>query len=160
MEVHEARWDLVDSGEEPLSLRPGDKVVDALDVADLESEALHAFDQSGSYPTWTVASLLHDGEREYADGGRTHRSLDRFELQLPRGGGALLARVGAPERALRLGAFVEGRALGSVELEQGQTEELRFSLPADLEGRRKVELRAQGAGEFSAYHCWSVAQEP
>src|SRR5262249_18378980 len=70
MSVREARWTLLGSGDRPWSL-PLD-VTDEVDVADLESEALHEFALEGARDGEETASEgKTPGGIRVADGGRT-----------------------------------------------------------------------------------------
>lgn len=77
MRVHEARWDRLGSGERPWT-RVG-TIVDAVDVADLESEAAHGYELFDARDGEQIAA--HDvapNGVEIVDGGRTNRTRERF----------------------------------------------------------------------------------
>lgn len=65
--IYEADWRALDGGEDP----PGARVVDALDVADVVSEAEHGFVSPAPLGGWTVLDLLADDQGALRfDGGR------------------------------------------------------------------------------------------
>ena len=122
---------------------------DTLDVADLESEAAHAY---ALLPASQVDNvLLSNGV--ILDGARLHRSRESFRLDLVPGG-RLVTRLGA-ERPLLVSLRIGGRLIDSWTVARPDFEERVSSLPADLPpGPAEVELRAQG-GSFSALHYWA-----
>src|SRR5262249_35951492 len=80
MIAYEARYDLLGSGEQPEAAPRGTQV-DALDVADLESEAAHAYAIDASSDRDNQVVQVGD----VADGGRMARLYDRFVLHLTPG---------------------------------------------------------------------------
>src|SRR5262245_18703918 len=83
MVAYVASWSVLGSGARPFA-RWG-KLLDELDVADLESEATHAYRREDGRARFNVAAsaIAPDG-RFVADGGRYERAEDRFELALDR----------------------------------------------------------------------------
>lgn len=149
MVAFKTRFDLLGTGEAPPS--PG-QLVDRLDVCDLHSEAAHAYD----------VAFAHEGTSDVrvsasrADGARTFRSRERFELELTPGG-SLWVRVGA-DRPLELSVSVAGRNVGQLSLQGLSWEELSLRLPADLEpGRHEVTIERLQDVWFSTMHYWSLA---
>jgi hypothetical protein len=152
MRATTARWDLLGSGELPWT--PLATVHDAIDVADLESEAAHGY------------ALLdaHDGEqvvqegnapdgRIVLDGGRTNRERDRFFAKLPAGGrliGVARVEVLAPTP---LRVSVGRREIAHVDVDVGRWIELTFEIPPNMRGeRQEIEMSADAA--FTSYHYW------
>ena len=81
MRAHLADYSLLGSGERPWT--PLGEMVDALDVADLESEAEHRYELLGARDLEEVAgySDAPDGHAR-VDGGRTNRYRERFVAHL------------------------------------------------------------------------------
>jgi hypothetical protein len=148
MVAHVATYRALGSGARPEDESCG--VLDEVDVADLESEAAHAYDVLGG----TSATNLVVEARGAADGGRSERTLERFELAVVPGG-RFVTRVDAGEATeleLRVGAQkLERRAARN-----GGWQEVAWTLPPNLsKGRVPMELRANGKS-FTALHHWSV----
>jgi hypothetical protein len=154
MVAYEARWDLLGSGHEPVLLARDARVVDELDVADLESEAAHAFDRAGAIDADDVAVLLETSAGELAEGGRLHRGSDRFVARVTPGA-RLVLRVGADERT-HVEITAADREVGSLEVPAVDFTELAVDLPASIAGERvPIEVRASGRA-FTSYHYWVV----
>jgi hypothetical protein len=125
-------------------------VLDELDVADLESEAAHRFEiVSGSQ--WTNVVI---GDRLIADGGRSERTRDLFELEVAPGG-TLVARVGS-DAPTRLSVRIDGGAVGELVLSGSEWEEPRIRIPPQIaRGRRSIDVRAEGGATFTSMAYWS-----
>jgi hypothetical protein len=114
MHAFVARYDALDSGERPRSVEgvADAKLVDSLDVSDLESEAEHRYVLGPTRETENVAISFEEGGAEIADGTRIGRSYDRFVLSgRPRGAYRLVARFVANQPTtleLRVGSEVVG----------------------------------------------------
>jgi hypothetical protein len=173
MVVHEARWDLLGSGALPASPPPAMRLIDELDVSDLESEAAHHFDVYGGLDqdnqvVTTGEALDENGEQlrpPRSDGGRLRRTFDQLTLRAPEGTeGQLVLRAGA-EEALTLLFSVGDRSLGQVEIPPGAWSEQSLPWPrwaSSGEARVvvSVERRKGETGEvkrFSSFHYWLYA---
>jgi hypothetical protein len=122
---------------------------DTLDVADLDSEAAHAYALRPAAQADDV--LLSNGV--VLDGARLHRTRESFRLDLAPGG-RLVTRLGA-ERPLTVSLRIGGRAIDSWTVGRPDFEDRALTLPADLpRGPADVELSAQD-GSFSALHYWA-----
>ena len=88
MRAYVADWSLLGSGEKPWTAASAE-VLDALDVADLESEAGHRYESLGRATTsrWRARETSPEGA-DVVDGGRTDRLEDRFVVSLPAGAAA------------------------------------------------------------------------
>jgi hypothetical protein len=149
--VHEARWESLGSGEAPWTELT--RITDAVDVADLESERAHAYALLGAREGEQVVheDRSPDGAL-VTDGGRTHRSADRFHARLT-GATRAIARLEASE-ALVVHLRVDGRELGREEVEPGAWVEIAFDLPEEARvAEASVEVAAAG-GTFTAFHYW------
>jgi hypothetical protein len=162
MQVYPADWSRLGSGERPWTATGGG-IVDALDVADLESERQHEYDLAGARDGQQVAreGLSPDGTG-VVDGGRTMRTLERFIASLPTGVDILgIARLeGPPDSAVHITA--NGRPVGQFRLsatEDGWVERT-FAIPAGESGpRTRIELRTNGS-PITVFHYWFTRRHP
>lgn len=152
MVAYRARYDLLGSGELPesaaFSARP---LADALDVADLESEAAHGYRLFGATKANDVV-VEQDG---YADGARRARHRDEFRLRLVPGG-SIVVRLGSTVGA-RVGVRADGRLLGVVALAASAAEESAVPVPADLpEGTHAIDVSSdEDDRTFDSLHYWA-----
>jgi hypothetical protein len=157
MRAYEADWSLLGSGEAPWTPGLG-PIVDALDVADLESEAEHRYDLWGANEGEQVAhqgASPDDGAR-VVDGGRTRRIFERFVAHLKRGqpvkGVVRLEGAEGTTASVSIG----GRILARFDAGEGGWVERTFEVPGELAGERTpVEVRFAG-GLATVYHYWFV----
>jgi hypothetical protein len=145
-----ADYERLGSGEHPSliefwSLKPRD----ALDVADLDSEAAHRY---ALLPASQADDVLL-GNGVVLDGARLHRVRDSFWIDLAPGG-RLVTRLGA-EQPLTVKLRIGGRLLDRWTVSRPDFEDRALSLPADLPaGPVELELSAD-SGTFSSLHYWS-----
>jgi hypothetical protein len=154
MTAYAARYDRLGSGDLPVEIEPGGAPVDELDVADLESEASHAYELGPARDTDDVVVTHALGARLVVDGTRVRRGLDRFVFRgRAEGPAVLVARLTADvptEVEVRVGGEIVGTALVS-----GGWTEARFDLPARSGGGpREVTVAARGGGRFGSAHYW------
>ncbi len=144
----ETRYDLLGSGEAPPS--PG-KLIDALDVCDLESEAEHDYQLFYAHEG-TNKVRVHGVQ---ADGARTYRSLEEFNLKLTPGG--VLWMRGGADWPLTLKVKVDGKQVGELELEGLEWEESWLRLPPDLDaGVHRIRLERVSEVWFASMHFWAL----
>ncbi len=159
MRAYMADWSKLGTGEKPWTPVDGE-IVDALDVADLESEETHEYDLLGAREGEEIAheGIAPDGAT-VVDGGRTRRSVERFLAFLPqgmpvRGIVRLDGRAGT-----RVDVIANKRPAGSFEL--GDDEdwmERSFEVPSSSgRGPSNIELRASG-GTIATFHYWFVVE--
>lgn len=155
MRAYEAEYAYLDSGELPWTAASA-PVVDSLDVADLESEAEHAYDlMSARDNTETAKTGMSPAGTIVVDGGRTYRSIERFVAHLPSAPIKLIARVEAADPA-QLELSIDQRVLDTKEVEPGQWTELEFSIPASLaKPETRIELRAKSTW-ITTFHYWFI----
>lgn len=159
MSAHVADYSSLGSGERPdQALTDGRKVLDRLDVADLESEASHEYELFDATQVGNVLiSEPEDGELgrvRRLDGARTSRRRDRFRLAVEPGG-ALLLRVSA-DSPLTLEVSVGTRNF-SLAVPASRWHEARLELPSDLpRGIARVSVSSP-EGEFAALHYFSLS---
>ncbi len=156
MIAYEARYDLLGSGERPTEFDVGRRqLVDALDVADLDDEARHAY---ALFDASAQTDVVVSGA-ESADGARTNRRVDAFTIAFAPGG-ALVARLGA-ENPLRLEVRIDGQAAGAIDLDGSFWQETVVSVPTSVaSGVHHVDVRTTGNGAFTSLHYWSYAAAP
>ena len=143
------------SGEQPSSPEFWKRSpLDALDVADLESEAAHDY---ALLPAAQVDDVvLSDGI--VVDGARRNRQRDSFRLELAPGG-RFVARLGA-DAPVSVSLSVGGRLIERWTVSRPTFEEHALTLPGDLvHGPARVEISAE-SGAFSAAHYWVYDAEP
>lgn len=156
MGVYVADYDILGAGEDAWTTNiTTAALLDAVDVADLESEASHQYELLGARDGEEIvhASLTPDG-RSVVDGGRTNRLRDRFVAHLKAGQPArFVARVES-QRRQRLQILANGRETGSIQLlGGGEWEEAELELPADAVAKdTTIELRAEAP--FTSFHYY------
>ncbi|AKT37704.1 hypothetical protein [Chondromyces crocatus] len=132
MTVYEARYDALGSGAFPERLGAGERILDEVDVADLESEASHQYDKAHGHdqnnrlatrraPSSHPTEALPRGTEVptlVADGGRYHRRRDRFMLGMPtpRPNGLRLVLRVMSDTGATLRVRLGGQELGEVEV--------------------------------------------
>jgi hypothetical protein len=122
--------------------------LDAVDVADLESEQAH--DYVVSPATQTEDVVITDGV--VVDGARRNRRRDRFWLNVA-ARARFVARLGADE-PVSVTLRIAGRLIDSWLVSKQSFEEHAALLPEDLAtGPAEVEVRAE-TGSFTAAHYW------
>jgi hypothetical protein len=151
MRVTTARWDHLGTGERPWTALA--TTSDALDVADVESEAAHGYQLLGAREGEQIA---YEGNAPSGaivlDGGRTNRTRERFFAKLPAEGRLVgIARIeaSAPMLVVRVG----GKALAPIAVEIGPWVEVSFEVPPDTRGDR-VEIEASAEAPFTSFHYW------
>jgi hypothetical protein len=160
MTAYVADWSTLGSGERPWSA-PDAQVVDALDVADLESEASHDYALLGA-PEGN--DVVHEGaspdDARVVDGGRSHRRRESFVMHLPQAAPArLVVRFDAPTGTV-LRVLAGGEPVGDVECdEESDWCERAVDVPARLAGpRTRIEVVVGGDADAGAtfFHYWGL----
>lgn len=148
MRAHVADYTALGSAARPLRPELADCApADELDVADLESEAAHAYELLGASSAENVA-LEQNGA---VDGARRNRTRDRFELDLRPGGRLVLRAEGEGEVVVR----AAGTELGREPLESGTWSEIAFAVPRERQsGRTRIEVEFPTAAA-ATLHYWS-----
>lgn len=167
MIAYEARWDRIGSGALPRGkLGPDMKVVDDMDVSDLESEKAHGYDLFGGSDHDNVATLsfpprTDDREDlspfEVADGGRLRRRLDHFVASFqPNRPATFVMRVSA-DQDTDLIVRVNGTDIATTRIPQGEWVEREVRLPNVDQHDASIEVTPKDpALLFNAYHYWIV----
>lgn len=159
MIAYAAKWDLVGSGDAPAEA-PNGRLVDELDVADLESESAHAYEVAAQSELDDVTVVHEDGARTLAEGVRQKRTVDRFVAHLPRGvATTVVARLSAPA-ATELAVTAGGVKLAKVPVPESEWTEVRFVVPASAASERTaIEVAAPPGATFGSMHYWFHADE-
>ncbi len=122
--------------------------LDALDVADLESEVSHYYVVRPATQADDV--VVSDGV--ILDGARRNRRQDTFRMQLAPGA-KFVSRLGS-DTATRVSLRIGGRRIESWTVSRPGFEEHSLTLPADMpRGPAEVVVSADGA-PFNAAHYW------
>jgi hypothetical protein len=153
MGAYRADVSYLGSGEAPWS--DAGPVADALDVADLESEAAHGYELLGARDGEEIAGAGPTPKGPLIlDGGRTRRTQERFVAHLPAGKRirALVRLEAAATAHVRVAAG--GREVASFTVEPPRWTEEAFDIPeANASTATPIELRADGAG-VTTFHYW------
>jgi hypothetical protein len=155
MRAYVADWSRLGTGEHPWTPHLG-REVDALDVADLDSEAEHEYELLGAHDhEQTVRDSTTPDGAESIDGGRTHRTIERFVAHLPAGAPARCVVRLAGRDGTRVRVVANGVAVGSFDTTSDDDWiERSFDIPAGAAAARThVELRASG-GDLETFHYW------
>jgi hypothetical protein len=154
MIAYTARYDALGSGELPRAAA-GTTLVDALDVADLESEAAHRYELGSARETENLALSYLDEGREVADGARVARAYDRFVMHgRPGAAYRLVARFVATESS-DIEARVGGQVVAMVHLGASGFTETAFDIPDALSAEEMTVTIVDATGtRFGSAHYW------
>lgn len=176
--ILKADWKLAHTGDLPRSV-PEESVRDTLDISDLNSEEAHSYDirmaQVGLQPPSNLYRMSYPGGETVADGGRTITGNESFTVRDLSPGEPLTIVMRTtrdqlavtPEEVTSLRVRVDGEDAGEWNLERGEGEwqELKFTIPAELVRGESVRVDLESPGLFyapypshSPYHYW-FAQE-
>jgi hypothetical protein len=156
--IYRADWNALDRGGKPRALRPEERVVDELDVADLVSEKAHSyrFPQPGmGFVDFRVLGDVIDRRRDLFDAGRLvpSHARERARMRMPQDGGRLVVRTAVAQRtAVRVS--VNGSPVGTLELEPSNGWiEPSVDLPSGLGQDAELTL-APADHEWLDCHVW------
>ncbi len=163
--IYSANWGNVDSGDH-LQVRAdlldlwGFRIMDQVDVADMESERLHDY---AAFPTWRGTlrefPLAGSPNTYLIDGGRQPTGGERFTLRCQPGLPAALVMRTEAFRPLTLHVFADGEPVGTLEIERASSvwTESVFQIMGDALTSETVtlELRLpEGAEPYPSFHYW------
>jgi hypothetical protein len=151
MRAYEARWDALGTGEAPWTKMA--RVDDAVDVADLESEAEHGYELLGAREGEQDVELGNAPDGAIVlDGGRTLRRTDRFVAKLRAGQHVRgIARVQV-DRATAIVVRARGVEVVTAPIEGPLWTEILFDVPPELVSERTpIEVNAP-SGTFTSFH--------
>lgn len=159
MRVYKANYALLGSGEAPWT--PVGKIVDALDVADLDSEKEHAYELLGARDgeEAIMESSAPDGH-PVVDGGRTNRNHERFRAKLTPGTAVLgLARVRG-DATVKGEIRIAGKKAADFRFADTEWIEAPFEVPAEAAtASTEVEL-VTTEGTVTSYHYFFAERAP
>ena len=161
--IYRSDWSPLARSSRPSALAPGERVVDALDFADLISEEEHRYRASAPRTGRVEMKLLadpEDGSKDLWDAGRALAPGESVSFELrgltPGLPTTLLVRV-APERASRLSLFGDGQPLAVLRSDPGTGwEQLRANVPTGLVRNDLSLLLQTELGSLVLYHLWVV----
>jgi len=155
MVAHRANYDPLGSATRPIDPAfAGCTIVDELDVADLESEAAHAYELGDATSAGNVALV----EGSFVDGARRARTRELFRLKVAPSG-RLLVRVES-EHQTGVEVRTAGVSRGRVEVAPHAWRELSIDLGAGTAtGVVPVSIEARPEA-VSTLHYWSLARCP
>jgi hypothetical protein len=159
MRAYVADWSSLGTGEAPWTRDIGD-VIDVLDVADLDSEADHAYELLGAHDG---EQTVHEGTSpegaDVIDGGRTHRTTERFVARLRSGAAARCVVRLAGNEGTSVRVLAGKEPVGSFDAAgEDDWAERAFDVPASAAAARtSIELRAVG-GDIETYHYWCASR--
>lgn len=165
--IYKADWSPLDRGGKPRVIKPGERIIDELDVADLISEKEHryTFPHPGmGFVDFRVLGDVIDPKRDLFDAGRTIPAgeSETARVKSPRGGGRLVVRTVAGRRG-EIEVRVDGRVMGKVQLARSKGWiEPAIELPAGLPETVELTLTPIGR-EWLDCHVWILeggAEEP
>jgi hypothetical protein len=160
--LYRADWHLLGSGENARSIPLGVRVRDAVDIADLLSEADHDYHFNAPASGWTDMKILPDPadeRRDMLDGGRMLRpgSAERMHLGgLDPGRNAWLVVRSAPSSDADVVVRVAGANIATLHWTAGEAwVEESVEIPGARVTREiDVELANSGPTEFVDFHVW------
>jgi hypothetical protein len=152
MRAYVADYRLLGSGEAPWTTLAS--IDDAVDVADLESEAEHGYALLGARDGEEVAGYAPSADgRPVVDGGRTARLRDRFVAHLRKGRAARgVARVES-SALVHARVSLDGRAIAAFDVEPDGWGEVAFDVPADA-ARAASPVTVDYDGPVTVFHYW------
>jgi hypothetical protein len=160
MMAYRARYDLLGSGDAPLSVRDA-ALIDELDVSDLESEREHSYTVGTGKETENQVLTCVVAGRTVVDGGRVGRSFDRFVAHL-RPGVETMAVVRIPsEGETKLLVEAANGKIAEIDVPTSGWYEPTFVIPANAASQATpISVRVQGEGTFGSAHYWFYAAPP
>jgi hypothetical protein len=152
MRAYVANYELLGSGEAPWT--PLGPIVDAVDVADLESEAEHRYQLLGArdFSEIAGAGVAPDG-RTVVDGGRRERHRERFVVRLHPGERTRAVLRAAVAVATPVRVEAGGKEIGLILIDPGGWVETSFEIPPDL-AKAETPIELVAGGELTTFHYW------
>jgi hypothetical protein len=157
MIAYEARYELLGSGDKPTGDASDQRIVDELDVADLDSEKAHAYELDDATASRNRTAILKRGDATIVEGGRWQRAKDRFFVTLEPGREqALVMRLDA-DAATSVDVTIAGQRVGVAKLAGMNWVDESFPIAKELAtGKVAVEIAQSGPRRFTSYHYWIV----
>lgn len=160
--LYQADWAPFEGTRVPVGLRPGEEIVDSLDVADLLEEDAHRYTLSERHTGHVVMKILPNPARPDADlwdAGRTLPAhvLESFVLRglTPGKAARLILRVAEP-RQFALELHVQQQALAAKRVDAADAwQHVAVEVPAGLVAA-EITVTLRGTLERDSYHLWAV----
>jgi hypothetical protein len=154
MTAYAARYDALGSGDVPAGPRDASRLVDELDVADLESEAAHDYELGAARDTDDVVLSHAIDQQRVVDGARMKREVDRFVFRVRSDAPSVLVARLTAEAPTEVEARVDGQVVGTVRVSTGWTE-ASFDVPGHAKGAPvPISFAARHSGRFGTAHYW------
>lgn len=175
MVAYEADYSLLGSGERPVMRVPEaaqNKLLDRVDIADLESEAEHGYPRLFAFDVdcraWMKSPPLpwpespfgsaETEQNDIADGGRFNRLKDAFIARLDPSRPALMIMRIAAEKDMQVRVWAGSQSLGELPISQGHWVERSLEIPADRCAQSTPILVESVTGQgFHSFHYWFYA---
>lgn len=154
--IYKADWSLLNSGDalyqpDVIARLAGLKLVDALDVADLQAEQAHAYrwwlaQDHGGYPTEAKQlTYRHPSDRVVMDGGRMITGGEEMTVHGRANEDLWIVMRAHPQNGAGLRVFADGRLVGVWRYPQlpGHWLETVFRVPATFVQRNETRLRLE-----------------
>ncbi|HTM45168.1 MAG TPA: hypothetical protein VL137_09455 [Polyangiaceae bacterium] len=153
MGVYRADYSALNSASQPSDLPLGQRIVDQLDVADLESEQAHGYALLTTGPDNN--RIYRSGAR--ADGGRSERTEERFTLNFGPNCSLVLRLHNDLPKKLELRIDASAPLPLQLPSDEGWSESRLVLPPAQCQGKHQLALSAPANGRFDALHYWSIS---
>ena len=162
--VYRADFSSLDDAESPLSIEPGEKVMAALDFADMVSERAHGYQISRPNYSYVGMKKLPDPRNPHRDLWDGSRIVDpgltqTFMLRGLRPHQPLkLVFRSAPPSPQKIRVAVEGRTIGELELNPSDRW-VESSIPVSAElvtDRIQVTITTDGSSAAELFHLWAT----
>jgi hypothetical protein len=160
--IYRADWSAFDASGKPRTLRPNERVIDELDVADLVSERRHAYAFSNGPIGFVEYRVLPDAGkpgRDLFDAGRVvpQDQTEVATMRTPSGPSRLILRT-VLAHPIDVGVKIGGKEAEKLHLERTSSwSEVSVAIPEGTSGEVRVELTPHGGPLFDA-HLWTVGE--
>jgi hypothetical protein len=156
--IYKAEWGPLDRSGKPRVLRPGERVADELDVADLVSEKAHRYvfpRPAIGFVDFRVLGDVIQPKRDLFDAGRVipAGATETSRVRSPRGGGRLVVRTVVAAH-VSVQVRLDGRPVAPIQLQPSTGwSEPSIDLPAGLPPEVELSLTPTN-GEWLDTHVW------
>jgi hypothetical protein len=161
--IYKTDWSALDRSGKPRVIRPGEHIVDELDVADLVSEKAHRYSfphPAMGFVDFRVLGDVLQPKRDLFDAGRVipPGTTETARVQAPPSGGRLVVRTAVGEEN-QIEVRINGQSSGSILLtpSKGWTE-TAIDLPAGLPEEVELALTPKDAPWLDT-HVWILGPE-
>jgi hypothetical protein len=162
MIAYEARYDLLHSGDRP-DLPPPGRLIDELDVSDLESEAEHGYDGPAGGGS-DADNLVHRHETEageQVDAGRDRRVFDRFRMVVPGGKPLTLVARWMSTSGAQVSVQAGGSLVEAAFIPATSWTERAIDIPAHRGASPlEIEIVSRDGRVFGSMHYWLYEKTP